>query len=251
MTNHFKLHHLLLAGLATLGACSSVVQVKDVTADQDGYLRQKFATSEVSPAVVAKLPKTGGGSFSHIVLTRQVNTESSDGKKETGTAVTTYTDGGNGIVYYRIEHAMNGIPYGQTYASAYKGVLVLRSQLVPLRQQSTTALYEIKEIVAITPFPTDIGKTFSVKYKTGSTMQIANYSDAERACTTVRRFPAAELHAKLGGTATELDCEERTNNSVRSRGKWAMLEQYGFAVQVESTSATSKATYRITDVSGA
>lgn len=241
---------LLVCAGALLAGCSSVVAVKDVTADQDNYLRRNFAPSETDPTLLAKLPKSGTVAFSRIVLTRQVTTTSPDGKKEVNVATSTYFDGGNGVVYYKTELAANGIPYGLAFATSYKGWLSLRTQLVPLRSQTTTPIYEIKEINDITPVPTDIGKTFTAKFKNGTTMQIVNYFDFERSCTATRRLPASELNGKLEGTVLEFDCEERSGNLVRNRGKWAMLEKYGFAVQTESTSSSSTSTYQITDVSG-
>ena len=235
---------------AVLAGCSSVVAVKDVTADQEGYLQQKFAPAAVDATVLAKLPKAAAGSFRRVVMTRQVTIEGPDGKKETNSAVTTYLNGGSGIVFYKTEHAANGIPFGLGYTTSYAGLLPLRTQLVPLRSQNTTAIYEIKEIGSITPVPAGIGKTFAARYKTGTTMQITNYRDAERACTAARRFAAAELNGKLAGDAIEFQCEERANNTVQNRSTWAMLEQYGFAVQTSGTSSTSKSTYLITGVSG-
>ena len=250
MKIHFMYRALAVCAVVALAGCSSVIAVKDVTADQEGYLQQKFAPAAVDAAVLAKLPKTAAGSFGRVVMTRQVTIEGADGKKETNTAVTTYLNGGNGIVYYKTEHAANGIPFGLGYTTSYAGLLALRTQLVPLRLQNTTAIYEIKELGSITPVPAETGKTFAIRYKTGTTMQITNYNDAERACTAARRFPAAELNGRLAGNALEFNCEERTNNTVQNRSTWAMLEQYGFAVQTSGTSSTSKTTYLITGVSG-
>lgn len=250
MKIHFMYRVLAVCAAAALAGCSSVVAVKDVTADQEGYLQQKFAPAAVDAAVLAKLPTAAAGSFTRMTMTRQVTSEGTDGKKETGTAVTTYRNGGNGIVYYKTEHAANGIPFGLGYTASYAGLLALRTQLVPLRLRNTTAIYEIKEIGSITPLPAEVGKTFAVRFKTGTTMQVTNYQDTERACTAARRFPAAELNGKLAGNALEFNCEERTNNTVQNRSTWALLEQYGFAVQTSGTSSTSKSTYLITGVSG-
>lgn len=248
MKHHFILRALPLAAAVALGACSSVVAVKDVAADQDAYLRQKFTTADINPAVAAKLPKVAGRGFGQLVITREGVTEGSDGKKDSNVLTTTYIDGGNGLVSYKTELSNNGIPYALMYATSYRGLLTLRSQVVPLRLQNSGSIFEVKEIDDVTALGTETGSTFRARYKTGMSIQFANFSEREKSCTAVRRFAAAELNGKLTGNAVEFDCEERSNNAVQDRSKWALLEQYGLAVQIEGVSATSKSTYRITDV---
>lgn len=181
-------------------------------------------------------------------MTQSVTLESNDGKKETNIAVTTVDDNGNGILSSRTELSGNGIPFGLLYETSYRGLLALRTQNMLLRAQSTSMIYEIKDITAINPIPTDIGATFTARFKTGTAIQITGFIDVERACTVERQFPAATLNAKLGGNAVEYRCEYRMNNTVVSRSKWVMLERYGYALQTEKTDSNSKTTYQITDV---
>jgi hypothetical protein len=238
----------LLGSLLPLSACTSVVAVKDVTADQDGYQQQKFSAANVDANLVGKLSTTGTRTFNKLTITRSVTVEGSDGKKETNVQTTNYVNAGNGLVSYKTEHAHNGIPYGLTYGVTYRGLLPLRMQIVPLRQQNTSFIYEVKELTAISAVPNDAGQTVNMKYKSGTTAQLGNYLETEKTCTSTRRFDASELHSKLSGIAIALSCEERSNNTVRSRSKWVLLDQLGFAIQTEDVSSNSTSSYQITDI---
>lgn len=236
---------------AILTACSSVVPIKDVTADQAGYLSKNFSPQQLSPSIAKKLPSDGKSvGFGKLIITSEVTSEQSDGKKESWKAVATLVDAGNGLVQRMVEVSSNDIPYALLYSLTYKGIVDLKWQQVPLRGSVTSMLYEIKDATRFDVIPSTIDKEFVVDYTSGISQQIANFSSHQKACKTSRIMPASELHKKLLGQAIEIECQMRSNGAVQNRTKLVLLQEYGVAFAVEDISSSKKTTSRVLEVNG-
>jgi hypothetical protein len=238
----------IVSGCLALSACTSVVPVKDVTSDTEGYLKRNFMPEMINPAVRAKLPGAKAAGFGRMTVIADGVSEGSDGKKETIHRITSYEDVGNGLFAYKHESQNNAIAYALNYGISYRGLLALRWQSVPLRQTNTGLIYEVKQLDQMTEAPSQAGKTFSATYKTGNSVQLAGYFDLQKACTAGRSYRAAEVNAKFAGQALELTCELRANNAVQDRSKWVLLESYGLAIELEGASASTKYTWTVVDV---
>jgi hypothetical protein len=147
------------------------------------------------------------------------------------------------------ELSNNDIPYSLSYSLTYKGIIDLKWQNVPLRGRVTGPIYAVKDAARFDAIPSAIDKEFVVDYTSGFHTQIANFLSSQKACKTLRTLAASELHKKLTGQATEIECQLRANNAVQTRGKWVLLQDYGMAVSTEITSSSVKTVFRVVDVS--
>lgn len=237
--------------LAALTACTSVVPVKDVTADKVGYLNKKFPTNLIRPAVAGSTPATSPDlGFRQLVIKFDSTGENSDGKKDSWQREITYINQGNGLVQEISESANNGISFELDYSLTYRGFMGLRWQSVPLRGNLSSLLFEIKEASRFDPLPTAPGQAFVVDYATGTEQQIMNYYPNKRSCKSTGYRPAGEIHAKLSGQALIFECENISNNTVQSRNTWAVLPGYGVAIVLETTNSTRKTSHRVIDIQG-
>lgn len=232
-----------------LSACTSITAVKDVTADKTGHLVKNFSPQTLAPAVSKKIPAEGkDAKFGKLIITTEATSELSDGKKEAWKSVMTLVDNGNGIIQTMNELSNNEIPYALIYSLTYKGLVDLRWQTVPLRGAVTGPVYELKDATRFDALPAGINKDFAVNYTSGSDIQIANFLSSQKTCTTKRVVAASEFHKSLPGQATEIECQQSNNNTVQSRSKWLLLQNYGVVVMIENTSSARKTTYRLVDV---
>lgn len=246
-----RLKPLILLSVVALSACSSVVNVKEVTADPEIYQSTHFNTAALPEGVRKALPtSTAASNFSKVVFKKEVVFTGLDDKDDKADVTSTYTNLGNGVVSIKSDMSRNGIAFMLSYSNNYRGVLALRSQSVPLRGQATSAITEIKSISQISPLPFAAGKEFVAKYESGPTMQIVNFEGSEKKCTSGAQFAASQVVASIPGKAFELRCEFIFHNTVQSRSKYVYFEQFGFAVETEHVSAGSKTMTRITDFKG-
>jgi hypothetical protein len=241
----------IFLSVIALSACSSVVRVADVTANPEAYQSGTFNREALPDGVRKALPESAAaGNFTRLVFKKGIILTGSDDKVDKAEATSTYTDLGNGVVSVRSEMSRNGISFLITYMNNYHGMLVLRSQTVPLRSTSTTAITEVKSISHITPLPFAPGKDFNVKFESGPTMQVMNFSPSEKKCTAGPEFAASQVHAAIPGKAFEMRCEFIYQNVVQTRTKSVYFEQYGFAIETENVGSSSKSVTRITEFKG-
>lgn len=239
----------VLACTFLLGACASVTSVKDVAGDRPGYMKQKFSPATLPAAIAKKLPAdpwTSG--FGPLTIVEEATFEAPNGRTEAWKATVTFTDAGNGLVQRMSEQSNNDIPFALNYSLTYRGLFDLRWQGVPLRNNVTDMLVEVKDVTRFDPLSQIDKKEFVIAYTSGTEAQIANMPSSQLSCRTIRSLMASEVHPKLPGPALELECQRVTNNSVQSRGKWLLLQQYGLAFSLQYIGTSGKTTYRILDV---
>lgn len=239
---------LLATGL--LAGCMTAPM--DVAADKWGYM-SKFTLQEIPVAVQAKLPvQKAVPGFSQVTLSMTGESESTDGKKESWKSLATYKDGGHGTVQKMLELSSNDIVYAFIYSISYKGLLELRWQQVRL-QGGNSFINETKEISRMHDIPGELGKEFVIDFKTGINTQFLNYTPQRLVCTPARQMPATEIHPKLRGQATEINCQASKGEQGEIplfRTKSAYLASYGFAIVLEENTSTTKRTFRVLDVIG-
>lgn len=233
-----------LVGLGLLSACASGPELADPAA-----LPASFAPAALSPALAKQLPAGAPGSrFGQLVLSTQSNSELTDGRKESWTAVMTLVDGGHGLIQTMTELSSNQVPYGRIHSLSYRGLIDLRWQNVQLSGNGGGPLYEVKAVSRFDALPAGPGQEFAYEFQSGAEAQTANFQTSQRSCKSVRTLPANELHAKLPGQATELACSQKNNNGAPNTSRWMLLEHYGVAVLVESRSGARKIDVRLLDV---
>jgi len=245
----FHSRYLTAVGALLLSACTSVTPVKDVTSDQAGYMTKKFSPKSLSTDVEKKIPPSAKTTNSgQVKITVEANTEQNDGKKQSYKNILTLTDVGNGQFQRLMEQTSNDIPYSLIYALTYKGMVGLRWQVVLLRNNMTTPLYEIRDVTRFDAIPSAANNEFVVEYSIGTENQMANSLLGQLSCKAARIFDAKELNEKLTGLATEFDCQQLYNKAIQSHSKWVMLQKYGFAILTEEVTSTQKTHYRVVDL---
>lgn len=240
---------VFLASSVALGGCaSSVVAVKDVTADPEAYQASKFTAAALPENIRKALPIVAANEFGKMEIKKEIVMTGSDDKIEKVESTTVYSSLGNGLVGVRTELSRNGIPFALSYANSYHGLFSLRFQSIPLRGQVTAPIIEVKSITSISPKPIAPSGDFAVKYEASTTMAMMNFTAWDIKCTTGAEFPASQFNAKFVGKAFEVNCVDTFQNTVNSRSKYVYLQHYGLAIQTEIVRPQSKSSYKILDV---
>lgn len=246
MSSHAVRAKFLLSAVsfALLSACASGPELAD-----PATLPAKFAPPALSPALAKQLPASALGSrFGQLVITTRSNSEQTDGRKEAWTAAMTLVDGGNGLVQTMTELSSNEVLYGRIHSLSYRGLIDLRWQNVQLANPGASQVYEVKNASRFDALPTGLNQEFAYEFQSGAEAQSTNFQTSQRHCKSIRTLPASQLHQKLPGQATELECSQRNNNGAPNTSRWMLLEDYGVAILVESKSGSRKVDVRLLDV---
>ncbi|MFM2450152.1 MAG: hypothetical protein RIS44_2602 [Pseudomonadota bacterium] len=242
-----------IAVLLTTGCVTPMVETKRVVADSKSYLAESFTLTQLSPTVQAAVTK--GSSLSPRFRTMRINfiaeTES-DGKKQEIAGVRDLNNIGNGYIQTRTEFSRNAIPYRVNLELSFLGLVRLKDQIIYLARTNGEVPFEVKEIKR---FDREVanpvkGTTYLFESRYGSSGQLANFYQDTRSCTAGEAFQASSLHSVFSGRAVSLECSLIAESSVAfGKEKWAYLEDYGVAWQIESASSKSTAVMKIVDVS--
>lgn len=235
-----------------LSACAPMA-VKDIAANKTGYLEENFTPAKLPPDITKKLgsiPSSSSAQFKRMKLRYTVSIEGSDGKKETSTVATTYTNAGNGLIQEMREYSNNDIPFGLQYELSYGGLMPLRFQTVRLRQQTANLMIEAKQINTLNPGVLNPKEDteYVLNWLTGSSVQFANFTDTKLICRSGKFYSAAKLNPKFSGNAISLDCERHNNGVLSRKQKVALLQQYGVTVRLEGSSSSDKEVFTIAAV---
>lgn len=239
----------LLAG--ALSGCVSFTPVKDITADQAGYMQKKFSPSNLSPAVASKLPVEKKQFVSNqVTITKESTMETSDKKTETWKNVETITNLGNGLFQRKTESSNNDISYAIGYALTYKGFFALRRQDINLRMTNAGTIIETKEIKRFDDIPSASNTESILEYGNGTEPQLANFYQGKNVCKYLKTIPGKEIHKSISGNVIQVECEYIENNNVQSKSQWAYLDSYGFATMTSFVSSGRKTTATFLDFKG-
>lgn len=235
--------------LVALAACTSVVPIKEVTADRDAYMRNRFGANLLDPNVVRKLPRSDAGAGpATLALTYRAQSAYADGRSASWVSKVTYTQLGNGLLQSFTDQSNNDISFSLNYNLSFQGLLDLRWQAVPLGGASSGPLFVVKEITRADALPRAVGDEFVIEFSTAAEGQIANYLPVRKSCKALLEVAASTLHPRLTGRALDLECTLSANNAVRSRSHWLLLKDYGFAFETEFTSSERRMRRRVESV---
>jgi len=242
--------HIFLASFfaAALSGCVSITPVKDITADQTGYMQKEFSPGKINPAVAAKLPQDKTKYRSNeVTITKEMTAETTDKKTDSWKTVETVKNLGNGLFQRKVESISNEISYAIFYAITYKGLLPLRRQEVQLRATNAGPIIVTKEIKRFDEIPTQANKEMVVEYTSGNEVQIANFSQGKNICRYLGSIPGKEINKSIAGKAVQIECEFIDNNNVQSKSQWSYLEEYGFVIQTSFVNSGKKNSVKIID----
>ncbi len=231
--------------IALLSACSSTAPVKEITSDKLGYLSRNFSAQSLSPVLAKKVPSDDrSAKFKQLTIKTEESVEELDGKKESWKTVSTYLNSENGLVQ-RVQDLMNNdIPFALKYSLTYKGFFDFRTQYVSLGRSNAEPIIEIKDVMRLDTIPSVADKEFEINYTYGVDTQ------ATMKCRTTGTRTGSEIHKKIPGQITDIECENIKNNVLLSRTKWIMFQEYGFAIILEATGSSRKVYSRVVDFKG-
>ena len=236
---------------SALSGCVSITPVKDITADQTGYMQKKFSPSNLSPGVASKLPTEKRQLVSsQVTLSKESTSETSDKKIETWKSVETVTSLGNGLFQRKTESSNNDISYRISYALTYKGFFALRRQDVNLSAANAGTIFETKEIKRFDEIPNASNSESVLEYANGTEPQIVNFYQGKYVCKYLKTVPGKEIHKSISGNVIQLECNNIDNNSVQAKSQWAYLDSYGFATMTSYISSGKKTTITVLDFKG-
>lgn len=231
---------VIFSTLLVLSGCTSIEEVKDITANKQAYMARKFSPASLSSNIAKQIPTSPSGEnkYKELTVLLDVFTEEPTGKTERFQQKITYYPTSTGLVQRFIESSSNGIAYGIFYALTYQGFIELRWQNVMLKNRTSSHLFEVKEIARIDSFPS--APDFTATYSSGIDIQIANFSNWNTSCKKGAFQDASKLSSQLTGKAFEVNCEQSFNNSVTDKEKLIWLEDYGIAFSTENVSSNKK-----------
>lgn len=237
--------------LLALGGCHTPVSVKDVAADETGYLHKNFSSQSLPDSIRSKIPgdTAAAASFREIKVTTDRSTEMPDGKKEADIVTFDIFPAPGGLLEQRTEYSVNNIPYALLLSLSYKGLLNMKIQSVNLRATVAPNVVEIKDISRFDGFGSGSGQVVYADYTVGASGQLANFAPNTKHCNTEQVRSASQVFAGLSGQATDISCENSTNNAVQVRDKYIYLNDYGVSVLSEFVTSAKKETYKISNIS--
>ncbi|MDE2054429.1 MAG: hypothetical protein KGI62_07060 [Xanthomonadaceae bacterium] len=230
-----------LLAVCLLAGCVPPVQVKDVLANQSGFLDANFSPDNLPASVHSTITQADNRPLGfHQMVLRLDWTFNIDDKAKTSheDQKLTLTSAGDGFAQMIIEDSRNGVPTLQQDSLTYRGLLPLRQQNFSMSASVggfAYVMHDLKQFDAITP----TANTLRYAYTSGTSVQLMNFRDGSMSCTLGKPYPASQVFTSLEGEARKIDCTWYNSNGVVSgKRTFDYLEHYGVAVGTGSQLAS-------------
>jgi hypothetical protein len=229
-----------------LAGCVPPAQVKDVLADQTGFLDANFSPDKLPGPVRDAVMHADPGplAFHKMVLHLDWTVDANEKAKAVHIDQTmTVTNAGGSFTRMIEQDSRNGIAISQQDSLSYRGLLELRTQHFSMDARNgklAITLHDLKEFDPITPAAT----TLQYIYTVGTSVQLMNFLDGHVTCKFGRPYPASWVFSTFSGQARDAQCTMyNSNGAVARKDRYAYLESYGLAVRLEAdlTSGMSEA----------
>lgn len=236
-----------ILGMARVALAGAIVMVsqgcatpgrpaKTVVTDREPSLRERMSPSGLSKAVLAQVERGGGDAsipFARLEVHFQCTREEEDGRTVKREGAETILNAGNGLVQLESVWSGNSLPYRINSRLTYGGMVVLRSQVAYLNR---AAPEPTSEATSLTSFAPEVLHPVPGKeYVFVTAFNRAGKTSQETfTCRGGPAAPASDLSADLKGQVFEMACETRNERGTPiQRSKYALLEEYGVALQVD------------------
>ena len=216
------------------------VPIKDVLADQAGFLQANFSVDKVPPAVRSTIADADNGplGFHRMELTltwaRQGGSKADDTSSD---EKLTLINAGGSFVQTLTQNSRNGIPINQRDGLAYRGIFGLLSQDFAMTARDsglTFVVGELKHFDAIGPATT----TLSYEYGIGFPGDTSGFAPHRITCEVGAPYPAARVFASFAGNARDVDCDAYNSyGALGDKTRMVYLQRYGVAIQVHYANA--------------
>jgi hypothetical protein len=223
--------------------------VKEVVAHREQFLHDRMSPLalpeqvrvKVATAEPAKVP------FTRVALGLESSVEE-DGRVRKQRLAQVFVNAGGGLVQRQEEWTANDLLYRINSTLSFGGFVDLRWEVALLGRDAVEPLVQATSVQrfatdALHPVP---GRDYRFDLVYGSGQQV--FSQAIT-CKAAAPVPASTAHASLAGSAAELSCDVVDQTGVaRVRTRYLLLEDYGVAVRLETTTPRSTETRKIVDV---
>lgn len=241
-----------LLAVLFLASCAPPVEVKDVLANQTGFLDANFSPDNLPPSVLGTITHADSQplDFHKMVFHLDWTVNVDDKTKTTHEdQKLTLTNAGGSLARTLIEDSRNGVPISQQDSLTYRGLLLLRAQSFAMSASVGGFAYVIHEFKHFDPV-TPAASTLKYDYTYGSQVQLMNFRDSSISCNLGKPYPASQLFASLEGQARKADCTwYNSNGAVSAKRTYAYLEHYGVAIDTGSKLASGISEAKVTSVS--
>lgn len=229
-------------GVLMLSGCSvpTRVPVKNVLADQAGFLAANFSPAQIAPGVRAAVAAADPGplGFRKMVLKLAWTANSGNGADPVHVDETlTLADAGNSFVQSLSQVSRNDIPVSQQDRIGYRGLFFLRSQDFSMTASESAYAFivgDLKHFDVIGP------KTDALRYEYGIGFpgDTSGFAQHLMTCQVGKAYPAKRVFADFQGSARNLDCAEYNSyGALSDRSRFAYLQRYGVAIKVRYADA--------------
>lgn len=226
----------LFAGCAPL---PPTVQVKDVLADQSGFLQSHFSADKIPPAVRSAIAAADNGPLGFQRMELKFAWTWNDGSKaapEHSDQQTTIINAGGSLVQELTQNSRNGIPVNQRDHLGYRGLFSLLTQDFAMNAKNgswTFAVADLRHFDALTPAASKLTYEYDLGIVGGSVKP----SPHRVSCDVGAPYPATRVFATFQGSARDLDCESYNSyGALSGKSKYVYLQQYGVALELHYAS---------------
>ncbi len=230
-----------LLAIFFLAGCAPPVQVKEVLANQTGFLDSNFSPDNLPPPVRNTITQADNRplGFHKMVFHLDWTLNIDDKAKTTHEdQILTLTNAGGGFARTLIEDSRNSVPTYQQDSLTYRGLLPLRQQSFTMSASIGGFAYVIHDLKQFDPIkPT--ADTLEYAYTSGTSQQFMNFRDGRMTCNLGKPYSASQLFVSLVGQARKVDCTwYNSNGAVSGKRTYAYLEHYGVAIGTGSQLAS-------------
>lgn len=217
------------------------VQVKDVLADQSGFLQTNFSADKLPPAVRSAITSADNAPLGFQRMDLKLTwtwKESNKASAENSDQQMTVINAGGSFVQELTQNSRNGIPVNQRDRLGYRGIFPLLSQDFSMNARSgglTFVVRDISHFDALTPSATKLAFDYNLGF-VGSSVKPSPH---RLSCNIGAPYPATRVFVAFQGNARDLDCESYNGyGALAGKSTYVYLQQYGVALELHYAGAT-------------
>lgn len=248
-------HKLIIIAtlLSAVTACSlpQLTPFSTINTDRTAYLHKNFSSHEISPGVLARLPKFGDSGVNFHSIDLHIRSIYRAAGKTIHRKITQHiekTD--NGLLLQLLKYSQNDIPYLLVFDLDYGGFVSLKMQSAVFQKTYANTPIRVRKIKSVNanPFMLANNQTFEIKWEQSLDSYNAIIYKKSNYCRAGKEFSAASVSPKFTGSAQYFACNEYANGILIIRSRYLVLKDYQVAVVVESDTSYYKVSDTITNV---
>jgi hypothetical protein len=218
------------------------VPVKDVLANQAGFLEANFSPGAIAKPVHDAVVQADAGPLGFRKMEIKLAWTRTDGSKADpvrGDETLTLLNAGGSFVQSISRMSRNGIPVSQRDRVGYRNLFYLRSQDFSMKAKESGYAFvvgDLRHFDTIQPQAT----TLQYEYGIGFPGDTSGFAPHRMNCEIGTPYPAARAFALFQGNARDIDCEEYNSYGAMSdKSRFIYLRHYGIAIKLRFADANA------------